>query len=70
MFLAELPTGVVADLVSRRLSIIIGLLLIGPACLLQAAVPTFAAVLATQVLWGIGYPFISGALQAWIRRDR
>ena len=66
VFLAEVPTGVVADLVSRRLSIIIGLLLIGPAFLLQAAVPTFAAVLAAQVLWGIGYTFTSGALQAWI----
>jgi DHA3 family tetracycline resistance protein-like MFS transporter len=66
VFLAEVPTGVVADLVSRRLSIIIGLLLIGPAFLLQAAVPTFAAVLATQVLWGIGYTFTPGALQAWI----
>jgi DHA3 family tetracycline resistance protein-like MFS transporter len=66
VFLAEVPTGVVADLVSRRLSIIVGLLLIGPAFLLQASVPSFAAILATQVLWGIGYTFTSGALEAWI----
>lgn len=66
VFLAEVPTGVVADLVSRRLSVIIGLLLIGPAFLLQASVQTFAAVLAAQVVWGIGYTFTSGALQAWI----
>lgn len=66
VFLAEIPTGVVADLVSRRLSIIIGLLLIGPAFLLQACVPTFAAVLLAQVVWGIGYTFTSGAIEAWI----
>ncbi|MFI5710299.1 MFS transporter [Kribbella sp. NPDC051620] len=66
VFLAEVPTGVVADLVSRRLSIIVGLLLIGPAFLLQASVPTFAAVLIAQVIWGVGYTFTSGALEAWI----
>lgn len=66
VFLAEVPTGIVADLVSRRLSIIIGLLLVGPAFLLQAAAPTFAVVLAAQVVWGIGYTFTSGALEAWI----
>lgn len=66
VFLAEIPTGVVADLSSRRLSVIIGLLLIGPAFVLQGAVPTFEAVLAAQVLWGVGYTFTSGALEAWI----
>lgn len=66
VFLAEIPTGVVADLTSRRLSVIIGLLLIGPAFVLQGAVPTFEAVLAAQVLWGVGYTFTSGALEAWI----
>lgn len=66
VFLAEIPTGIVADLTSRRLSVIIGLLLIGPAFLLQAWVPTFEAVLAAQVLWGVGYTFTSGALEAWI----
>lgn len=65
-FVFEIPTGVVADLVSRRLSVIIGVLLIGAGFLLQGAVPTFAAVLAAQFLWGLGNTFISGADQAWI----
>jgi len=60
-FLFEVPTGIVADLYSRRLSIIIGFLLIGAGFILEGSVPTFAAVLATQVLWGIGYTFTSGA---------
>lgn len=28
--------------------------------------PSFAAVLAGQVLWGIGYTFTSGAKEAWV----
>jgi DHA3 family tetracycline resistance protein-like MFS transporter len=66
VFLFEVPTGVVADLYSRRLSIIIGTVLIGMGFMLEGLVPTFAAVLLTQVLWGIGYTFTSGATQAWI----
>ncbi len=65
-FLFETPTGIVADLYSRRLSIIIGLALIGAGFVLQGAVPTFAAVIGAQVLWGVGVTFTSGATQAWI----
>ncbi|MEO7058709.1 MAG: MFS transporter, partial [Lapillicoccus sp.] len=65
-FLFEVPTGVVADLFSRRLSIIIGVLLTGLAMLLQGLSPTFAAVLLAQVVWGVGYTFTSGADEAWI----
>jgi DHA3 family tetracycline resistance protein-like MFS transporter len=65
-FLFEVPTGIVADLYSRRLSIVIGFVLIGAGLLLQGLVPAFLAILAAQVLWGIGYTFTSGADQAWI----
>lgn len=65
-FLFEVPTGVVADRWSRRLSIIIGVLLTGLAMLLQGLSPTFVAVLLAQVVWGIGYTFTSGADEAWI----
>ena len=65
-FLFEIPTGIVADLYSRRLSIVIGFLLIGAGFLLQGLVPAFLAILAAQVLWGVGFTFTSGADQAWI----
>jgi DHA3 family tetracycline resistance protein-like MFS transporter len=65
-FLFEVPTGIVADLYSRRLSIVIGFVLIGAGFLLQGLVPAFLAILAAQVLWGVGYTFTSGADQAWI----
>lgn len=65
-FLFEIPTGIVADLYSRRLSVIIGFTFIGAGFLLQGLVPTFLAILAAQVLWGLGFTFTSGADQAWI----
>lgn len=66
IFLFEVPTGVVADVYSRRLSIIIGYLLMGLGFILEGAIPWFWTILAAQVLWGIGYTFTSGATQAWI----
>lgn len=66
VFLFEIPTGVVADVYSRRLSIIIGLLLIGLGFLVEGSFPYFAAILLAQALWGLGYTFTSGATQAWI----
>ncbi|MBI1258830.1 MAG: MFS transporter [Chloroflexi bacterium] len=65
-FLFEIPTGIVADLYSRRLSVIIGFFLIGIGFTIEGSLPFFAAVLANQVIWGIGSTFTSGALEAWI----
>ena len=63
--LFEVPTGIVADLHSRRTSVLIGCVLVGMGMLLQA-VPLLVTVLAAQVVWGIGSTFTSGATQAWI----
>jgi DHA3 family tetracycline resistance protein-like MFS transporter len=64
--LAEIPTGLVADVYSRRLSVILGLCIIGSGIALMGAVPTFMGIALGSVLWGIGYTFISGAHQAWL----
>ncbi|MBN1565044.1 MAG: MFS transporter [Anaerolineae bacterium] len=66
VFVFEVPTGIVADVYSRRLSIIIGVCLTGIAFVVEGSIPAFAAVLIAQVLWGIGYTFTSGATEAWI----
>jgi len=65
-FLFEVPTGVVADVYSRRLSIIIGYLLMGVGFLVEGFFPFFITILLAQVIWGLGYTFTSGASQAWI----
>ena len=64
-FLFEVPTGIVADVRSRKLSVLIGFGLIGTGFMVEA-IPRFGAVLLAQVLWGIGATFTSGAMEAWI----
>lgn len=64
-FLFEVPTGVVADTVSRRLSVIIGTALMGLGFLVWGATALFVVILVAQVVWGIGSTFISGAWEAW-----
>jgi len=66
VFLFEIPTGVLADVKSRRLSVIIGYVLMGVGFLVEGTFPYFATVAAAQVLWGFGYTFTSGATQAWV----
>lgn len=66
IFLFEVPTGVVADVYSRRLSLIIGYVIMGVGFLLSGLYATFEATLLGSALWGLGYTFTSGALQAWI----
>ncbi len=66
VLLFEIPTGVVADVYSRRRSIIIGVFIIGAGFVLEGAIPALITILAAQVVWGIGYTFTSGAEQAWI----
>ena len=65
-FLLEVPTGVVADVYSRRCSVILGCLCLGIAMVLVAAFPIFWALLLTQVVSAAGYTFLSGAQQAWL----
>lgn len=65
-FLGEIPTGVVADVYSRKLSLIIGYLLVGLGFMVEGLFPTFTAVLLAQVIWGVGATFLSGAESAWL----
>src|SRR5215510_9810366 len=65
-FVFEVPTGIVADVYSRRLSIIIGYIIMGIGFLVEGFFPFFLPILLAQVIWGLGYTFTSGAKQAWI----
>ncbi len=65
ILLFEIPTGVVADLYSRRLAVIIGFALIGICFVIEGWVPLFAAILVAEFIRGIGETFISGAASAW-----
>lgn len=65
-FLLEIPTGVIADTYSRRLSILIGIFLLGASTFIIGMVPIVWVQLAIEVVSGAGYTFLSGAQQAWI----
>jgi len=64
--LCEVPTGVVADTVSRRLSVVIGLVGSGLSFLVLGLSHSFLVVALTQVMWGFFASFQSGADVAWL----
>ncbi|MDQ1300160.1 MAG: transporter, family, tetracycline resistance protein, partial [Chloroflexota bacterium] len=66
VLVCEAPTGVVADVYSRRLSIIIGHALMGVGFLVEGSFSAFLPILMAQALWGAGYTFTSGATEAWL----
>jgi MFS transporter, DHA3 family, tetracycline resistance protein len=66
VFLFEVPTGVVADTYSRRLSLVIGYLGMGTTWLFVGLVSAPWLIVALWALWGLAYTFTSGAEQAWI----
>lgn len=65
-FLFEVPTGVIADVYSRRLSVILGAFTLGISFSAFALTTTFEIVLITQFIGGVGYTFLSGATNAWL----
>ncbi len=66
VLLAETPTGVVADLYSRKWSLVASYVVMGAAMMLGPVTPVFGVLLVWQVLWGIGWTLQSGADTAWV----
>ena len=66
ILLFEVPTGIVADAYSRRLSIIIGYAIMGLAFIIEGLFPYFGTILLASGLWGLGYTFTSGAKHEWM----
>jgi len=66
VFLFEIPTGVVADMYGRRLSLIIGFMGTGLAWMLVAFASAPWLIIALWAFWGFSYTFTSGAYEAWI----
>lgn len=65
-FLFNVPTGVVADTYSRRLSVLVGVFLWGVGLAVEGSFPVFAAIILSQVIMGVGYTFVEGAIEAWL----
>jgi MFS transporter, DHA3 family, tetracycline resistance protein len=65
-FLSEVPTGVIADAYSRRLSVILGLFLNGISAIVVGLSHDYAFILVGSMVWGVGSALMSGAYEAWI----
>jgi MFS family permease len=66
VLVAEVPAGVFADTVSRRLSLVIACSASGAGMTMAGLVTAFPALVVSQMLWGLGWAFASGADIAWI----
>ena len=66
IFVFEVPTGIVADVYSRRLSIVVGMVVMGTASVGVALSEAPWEAIAAWALWGFGYTFTSGATDAWL----
>jgi MFS transporter, DHA3 family, tetracycline resistance protein len=65
-FIWEIPTGVLADTFSRRMSVIAGTAIIGLAWMGQGLVPLFIAIAGFEIVRGLGEAFTHGATEAWV----
>ncbi|GHO85833.1 MFS transporter [Dictyobacter formicarum] len=65
-FCCQAPTGVLADMYSRRWAVVAGCLLVGVNFLVEGLFPSFLAILIAQILRGIGATMMNGADSAWI----
>jgi len=66
MFLAEIPTGAIADIYGRRLSFMLACLLEAIGMFVYAFSDTFVGFAIAEALIALGATCASGAFQAWL----
>lgn len=66
VLLTETPTGVVADMYSRKWSMVIGMIVMAGGYAWAVSSRNFWVILPAQALFGIGWTFTSGADIAWL----
>ena len=62
----EVPAGVLADRISRRLTLVIAHVVMGVGMTMTGFVTDFPLVVMSQCLWGLGWALSSGSDVAWI----
>jgi hypothetical protein len=66
VFVAEIPAGVFADVVSRQWSIAVGHVVSAVGMVLTGLTTNFVILFGAQALWALGWAFTGGADVAWI----
>lgn len=69
ILLMEVPTGVVADVYSRKWSVVVSYLVMGIAIVLSGLVSPYWLLVVAQILMGFGNTFETGAETAWITSE-
>jgi len=64
--LANIPAGAWADAIGRRWPLAIGHLFLAGGMMMTGLVVAFPLIVATQVLWGLGWALSEGADVAWL----
>ena len=64
--IAEVPAGVLADAVSRRVALVVAHIVMGAGMALTGLVSAYPLLVVSQCLWGLGWAISSGADVAWI----
>jgi MFS family permease len=63
---AEVPAGVLADTISRRLALVVAHVVMGGGMTLTGLITGYPLIVLGQCLWGLGWAISSGADVAWI----
>jgi len=66
LLVSDIPTGVWSDAVSRKWPLVAGHAFLATGMAMTGLVSAFPLLVITQVLWGVGWGFSSGADVAWI----
>ena len=66
LLVSDIPAGVWSDGFSRKWPLVIGHALLAAGMVLTGLVTTFALLIVTQILWGLGWAFSTGADVAWV----
>ncbi len=66
LVLSDIPTGVWSDAIGRKWPLVIGHLLLAAGMAMTGVVTAFPLIVVTQVLWGLGWAFLTGADVAWL----
>ena len=66
---ANIPAGALADAIGRRWPLAIGHLFLAGGMMMTGLVVAFPLIVATQVLWGLGWAFSEGADVAWLNDE-
>jgi MFS transporter, DHA3 family, tetracycline resistance protein len=66
LLVSDLPAGVWSDAVSRKWPLVAGHLFLAAGMAMTGLVTAFPLLAVTQLLWGVGWGFSSGADVAWV----